>query len=244
VSRRWVTALAASAVLLVGLTAGAALGHTISQPDIPESSPYLGITPWLLTATLVVGIAALALSASRNRALLATALLLIVAGGALFLRAAEIAALYDTYGFSPVDVLIATGATSLAGPLVVGGVVALCLWIVVRTPTGGRLMGGRHGLAALTAVAVTLAALSVAAFVRNYAPRLFPELYDFTLNPQGVLAGNARAAWLYSGHPYLALAPWLLTASLFAGLMALALAVHRDRRAHADPARLVEERSA
>lgn len=82
--RRWIVALAGAAVLLAGLTVGAALRYLIPQLAVlnPVSFedqsevdaywewvnsgwPFYAMVPWLATAALIAGVAALALGARR-----------------------------------------------------------------------------------------------------------------------------------------------------------------------------------
>lgn len=87
----------------------------------------------------------------------------------------------------------------------------------------------RRPVLSLAALAVTLAALAVAATLRQVIPQL--TLADFSYEGEiDQVAIDDYYAWLNSGWPYYELAPWLATAALVAAVAALALAAYRAQR--------------
>ena len=94
----------------------------------------------------------------------------------------------------------------------------------------------RRLIVALAAIGVALAALAVAANLRQVIPRL--TLADFD---DGGRIGQAAEVeeyydWLNSGWVYYEQGPWLMTAALIAAVAALALAAYRAQRRIEDQA--------
>jgi hypothetical protein len=94
----------------------------------------------------------------------------------------------------------------------------------------------RRPILALAVIAVTLAALAVAATLRQMIPQL--TLADFSYEGEvDQVALEEYNAWVNSGWTYYELAPWLATAALVAAVAALALAAYRAQRRIQDAGR-------
>jgi hypothetical protein len=84
----------------------------------------------------------------------------------------------------------------------------------------------RRPILVLSAMAVVLAALAVAATLR----RIIPELDLAHFNYEGEIdqvAIDDYYRWIQSGYVYSEQTPWLLTSAVIAGVAALALAAYR-----------------
>jgi hypothetical protein len=124
------------------ITGGApAVAHRV--PDPPRPIERLPAVPMPVVEAAVAADDLEDVDPMRPRprlewAVLGAGILLIVLAGAAFQKSVEVYTGYSGYGSSLEDQLFSLVVTQSAGPLLVAGAVAICLWIVLRAVRAPR----------------------------------------------------------------------------------------------------------